>query len=190
MNQILIGVAVLIAIIIIFTFMTSRPSSGTVVTRDPTVPTPGSNGTVTPISTTPTGPYLWDPTVVSTRDPAAAVLTGTNAGTRYYVAAAKTSSGQMILGKSDGVHVWYYDGGEEKYVPIAQGYLLPASAVATATWGTTQGNGVALVNAPSNFVCRGTTDTGVHAGYMANGVCNITWNHVLVPKDVFEYLNI
>lgn len=209
-------IAIVIVIILVIGVLAMSKSSTTPTTNVPTITpvitpvvtpvvgmAPASGGSSTPVVTAPVvtnpvvtnpvaasqGPYLWDPTQVSTQNPSAAVVVGNVGTSTIYVAAARTSSGQLILGKSDGTSIWYYDGGE-KQIPVSQGYLLPASAIGNPSWGSVLNRGVALVSAPGNYVCRSAFSDGLHSGYFNSGVCNITWAGQLSPQSVFDYLNI
>lgn len=209
-------IAIVIVIILVIGAVAMSKSSSTPTTNVPTITpvitpvvtpvvgmAPAPSGTTTPVVTSPVmtapvvtnpvaasqGPYLWDPTQVSTQNPSAAVVVGNVGSSTIYVAAARTSSGQMILGKSDGTSIWYYDGGE-KQIPVSQGYLLPASAVSGSSWGSALSRGVALVNAPSNYVCRSVLTDGTHSGYFNGGNCNISWGGQMLLQPIFDYLNV
>jgi hypothetical protein len=196
----IIGAVIVLVILLaaIYEYSNIQPASASTPTpvapsvpayTPPTLPSiPLGPSPSSPAASSPGTPYLWDPTTNGTANASQALIAGQVGSMTIYVAAAPTSSGQLVLGKSDGTTIWYNDGGE-KSIPVSQGYLLPASAVPTASWGSTLANGVALASNPSAFVCRAQMANGVHAGYTSGNNCNITYAGTLKPQTSFDYLN-
>lgn len=145
----------------------------------------GSSSSSAPADST----FLWSPETTFTHDTTQAIIVGAVNGDPVYVAAAPTAAGGVTLGKATSKSLWYYDGGEKK-IPIAQGWLLPASALGgTPSWSATLTRGVALMSDPSKKVCRVKVSNGIHPGYATGGLGYISLGGGLQSSQTFEYLN-